>query len=136
MGVLAFIDPTVTIATIDMSAHISAVELDLEGVELKTTNFGSAGWEEAIGGLKSGTVKVSFNDDFAATTVDDRLWAWFNTVIAFNLRPTSAAVAPTNPEYQMSVLANEFSPVAGSVGDLGTQDLTWPITGVVTRAVA
>lgn len=136
MAVLALIDPTVTINAVDMSAFIAAVELDLEGVELDTTNFGSSGWKEAIGGLKSGTAKVSFLDDFAATTVDDRLWALFNTVTTFNVRPTSAAVAATNPEYQMSVLVNEFSPVAGSVGDLATQDLTWPVTGTVTRATS
>lgn len=136
MAVLAFTDCRVEINSVDHSADIANVELDLEGVQLDTTNFGSAGWTEAIGGLKSATVKVQFQDDFASTTVDDRLWALFNTVVTFRVRPTQSAIGATNPEYQMSILVNELSPISGSVGDLATQDLTWPVTGAVTRATS
>lgn len=136
MAVLALVDTYVELNSVDMSAFVTAVELDAEVVDLTTTNFGSGGWDERIGGLKSGTLQISFNDDFAATTVDDRLWPLFGTVVTFEIRPTAAAVGTTNPSYTGSVLVNELSPVAGSVGDLATQDLTWPVSGVVTRATA
>lgn len=138
MAVLALINPTITIATINMSAHTTAIGFDAEAVQLTTTNFGSGGWETFIAGLKKGEVKVSFNDDFATTTVDDRLWGWFNTgtAIAFAVKATSAATSATNPEYQFNVLPLTFSPISGKVGDLATQDVTWPITGSITRAVA
>jgi hypothetical protein len=136
MAVLALISARVELNSVDMSAFAAAVELELEGVQVDTTNFGSAGWETAIGGLKSASVKVKFNNDFAATTVDDRLFPLFNTVVSFRVRPTQGAISATNPEYQMSVLVNSLAPVAGSVGDLLTQDLTWPVSGAVTRAVA
>ena len=136
MAVLAFVSARVELNGVDMAAFSTAAELELEGVQLDTTNFGTAGWETAIGGLKSATVKVKFNNDFAATTVDDRLWPLFNTVVSFRLRPTQSAISATNPEYQMSVLINSLNPVAGSVGDLLTQDLTWPVTGAVTRATS
>ncbi len=135
MAVLAFISGRVEVNGVDMSQYAASAELQLDGVKLDTTNFGTAGWETAIGGLKSGSVKVKFNNDFAATTVDDRLFPLFNTVVTFKLRPTQAAISATNPEYQMSVLINSLAPVAGSVGDLLTQDLTWPVSGTVTRAV-
>lgn len=134
MAVLALVDTYVELNSVDMSAFVTGVELDAEVVDLTTTNFGSGGWDERIGGLKSGTLQISFNDDFAATTVDDRLWPLFGTVVTFEIRPTAAAVSTTNPSYTGSVLVNELSPVAGSVGDLATQDLTWPVSGVVTRA--
>jgi predicted secreted protein len=135
MAVVALISPQVTIAGVNMSAFITKVEFEVEADDLDTTNFGSGGWRTKLGGLKKGTVKVSFNDDFAATTVDDRLWAWFGTVQTFNVKATTAANSATNPEYQMSALVNQMSPLAGKVGELANQDVNWPVSGVVTRAV-
>ena len=136
MAVLAFTDCLVTLNSVDHSARVAKAELDLQGVELDTTNFGSQGWNEAIGGLKSFTLKLMFHQDFAASQVDTLLWALFNTVTTFALRPTNAAIGATNPEFQGSVLINELSPISGSVGDLATQDLTWPGSGVPTRATS
>lgn len=137
MAVLALINPKITIATIDMSQYTTAIGFDVEAAQLTTTNFGTSGWETFIAGLKKGEVKVAFNDDFATTTVDDRLWTWFSagTAIAFAVKATNAANSATNPEYQFNVVPLTYSPVAGKVGDLATQDVTWPITGAITRAV-
>lgn len=138
MAVLALINPTITIATFNMSPHITAVGFDVEAAQLPTTNFGTSGWETFIAGLKKGEVKVALNNDYAAATVDDRLWTWFSagTAIAFAVKATNAVTSATNPEYQFNVVPLTYSPVAGKVGELATQDVTWPITGAVTRAVA
>lgn len=136
MAVVAMINPKVTLSGVDMSQYVTAVELSFEADDLETTNFGGAGWRSRIGGLKQGEVKVSFNDDFAATTVDDRLWSWFGTVITFAVKATNGTTTATNPEYQGSVLVTEMQPLAGKVGELATQDVTWPISGTVTRATA
>lgn len=136
MAVLALISCRVEINAVDMSQYVTGVELPVDAAELETTNFASAGWKTVIGGIKSGSAKVMFNDDFAATTVDDRLWPLFGTVVTLKVRPTSAAISATNPEYQTSVLVNSLAPVAGKVGDLATADLTWPLTGAVTRATS
>lgn len=135
MAIVALINPKVTIAGTDMSQYVTQCAFDVEADDLETTNFGSSGWRTYIAGLKKGEVKVNFNDDFATTTVDDRLWSWFGTVQTFNVKATNAANSSTNPEYQMSVLVNKMQPLAGKVGDLANQDVTWPVTGVVTRAV-
>jgi hypothetical protein len=138
MAVVALLSPKITIATIDMSAFSTAIAMDVESEKLTTTNFGSAGFQTYIAGLKGGEVKISFNDDFAATTVDDRIWGWWSAgvAIAFAVKATQAATSPTNPEYQFNVLPLEFSPLAGKVGELATMDITWPVTGTITRAVA
>lgn len=136
MAVLALTDCYVELNSVDMSAFVTSVEIDAEVVDLVTTNFGSGGWDERIGGLKSGTFQVTFNNDFDATTVDDRLWPLFGTVTTFAVRPTSSAVSATNPSYSGSVLVNELSPISGSVGDLAEHDVTWPVSGVVTRATS
>ena len=136
MSALVLLNAKTTIAGVDMSAFITAVELPIDADEVETTNFGSGGWRTYLAGLKKAEVKVTFNDDFAATTVDDRLWSWFGTVQTFNVKATSAANSSTNPEYQMSVVVSKFNPVAGKVGQLANQDLTWKVTGIITRAVA
>lgn len=138
MAVLAMTSCRVELNAVDMSQYVAAVELTLDGVELDTTDFASGGWEEKIMGLKSASLKVKFNDDFASTTVDDRVYAFYNTgtPVAFKIRPTSAAIATTNPSYEGSFLPNSFTAVAGSVGDLATKDLTWPVTGAVSRVTA
>lgn len=138
MAVLAMTSCYVELNSVDMSTHVAAVELTLDGVELPTTNFGSGGWEAAIRGLKSASLKIMYNDDFASTTVDDRLWAIWNagTPVTFAIRPTSAAVGATNPSYSGSVVPTTFTAVAGNVGDLATKDLTWPVTGAVARATS
>ena len=138
MAVLAMTSCRVEINSVDMSAHVAAVELELEGVELDTTNFGSSGWETAIMGLKSSSLKVKFNDDFASTTVDDRIYAlWLaGAAVAYKIRPTSGSISATNPSFEGSFLPNSFVAVAGNVGDLATKDLTWPGTGAVTRVTS
>ena len=138
MAVLALINPKITIATIDMSQYTTAIGFDAEAAQLTTTNFGTSGWETFIAGLKKGEVKVAFNNDYVASSVDDRLWTWYSagTAIAFAVKATNAVTSTTNPEYQFNVVPLTFSPVAGKVGELATQEVTWPITGPITRAVA
>ncbi len=138
MAVLAMTSCRVEINAVDMSQYVAAVELTLDGVELDTTDFASGGWEEKIMGLRSSSLKVKFNDDFAATTVDDRIYAlWLaGTPVAYKIRPTSAAISTTNPSFEGNFLPNSFVAVAGSVGDLATKDLTWPGTGSVSRLTA
>lgn len=135
MGVLALTSCRVELATIDMSQYAAAVEVNAEGAQLDTTNFASGGWEALILGLKKFTLKVKFNDDFAATTVDDRVWGWFNTGtnVAFKIRPTSAGISATNPSIEGLFVPSEYTFVAGSVGDLATKDLTWPGSGSLAR---
>ena len=137
MAVVALINPKVTIAGSDASAFITAVAFDCEAEQLETTNFGSSGWRTYIMGLKKGEVKLTVNDDFAASQIDSLLWTWFSAgaSITLNVKATNAANSASNPEYQMSVLPLKFQPISGKVGELANQDFSWPVTGVVTRAV-
>lgn len=136
MAVLALTSCFVSINSVDMSQYVAGVEVSVDAAELDTTDFASGGWKEVIGGLKSGNCRVRFNQDFATTTVDDRLWALFGTVTAFIVRPTSSSVSTSNPNYTFSALINSLSPVTGNVGDLATLDHTWPMSGSVSRATS
>lgn len=132
MATFAGVDYNLKVATVDMSAMASKVTFKNSAGELDDTAFGDTS-HSRVGGLKDGTLSVDFNQDFAAAQVDATLWPIFGTVVAIELKPTSAAPSATNPRYVGSVLINDYSPIDGSVGDLAKVSVTWPTSGTVFR---
>lgn len=119
----------------DRSADIKSSQLAIEVAEIDVTDFASAGWVENIGGLKSGTLSITFQDDVAASAVDSVLWPLLGTVVSFELRATSSAVGTSNPKWTGSVLINNH-PIGGGVGELAVKTVTYPTSGTVTRATS
>ena len=134
MAVYALTSQVVTVNSVDYSDHLKSATLTVDAAQLDTTDFASAGWTEVIGGLKSGTLALTFNDDVADNDVDEELWALLGTVVAFTIKAATGAIAAGNPEYQGSVLVTSHS-LGGAVGDLAAKSLTWPTTGAITRDV-
>ncbi|MGP4083156.1 hypothetical protein [Streptomyces sp. KR55] len=120
----------------DLSAYTNKGELTVEVDEKDVTTYGSQGWKQLIGGLKSGGLAIEFKQDFAASALDSILWPLFGTVVTFEVRPTSAAVGTSNPKWTGSVLIKELKPISGGVGDEASQSVSFPTSGVVTRATA
>lgn len=52
------------------------------------------------------------------------------------VKPTSAAVGASNPSYSFSAVVAEWQALSGAVGELATISATWPISGVITKAIA
>lgn len=135
MATFALTSMFTSINSVDYSQYLKSSTLAVDAASLDATDFASGGWVEMIGGLKSGTLSLEFNDDASATTVDDRIWALLGTVVTFEVRPTSAAVGANNPKYTGSVLVTGHS-IGGAVGDLASKSLSFPTSGAVTRATA
>ena len=134
MPVFAATDYKVTINTVDLSDRLQSVELTLESDDLETTAFGS-GFRTRVGGLRTGTVTLTFFQDFAAGEVDATLQPLFNTIATVVIVPTTATVGTGNPSYTANCLVNQYQPFASSVGDIATLSVTWPTTGTVTRSL-
>lgn len=134
MAVYALTSQVVTVNSVDYSDHLKSATLTVDAAQLDTTDFASAGWSEVIGGLKSGTLALTFNDDVADNDVDEELWALLGTVVAFTIKAATGAIAAGNPEYQGSVLVTSHS-LGGDVGALAAKSLTWPTTGAITRDI-
>ena len=133
MAVMMLTSTYLAIGGVDKSADVKSVTLTVDVAELDVTDFASAGWTEVIGGLKSGTLAITFQDDFADSAIDNDLWDILGTVATFEVRPTSSAVGTGNPKFTGSVLVKGL-PVGGDVGTLATKSVTWPTSGAVTRA--
>lgn len=136
MAKLVLTNAVVKINSVDYSTNINQVELAISSDEVDTTAFSSTGWRTVSGGLKSGSVTLSFHNDYAASGIDSVLWSAFNTIATVVVLPNGTAASATNPSYTFTALVNNITPVSGAVGDLAVQNLTWPLSSEVTRATA
>lgn len=127
----------VTLNGNDFSSSCARAELVINAAEVTTTDFGSNGWTEVIGGLKSGQVSLDFHSDYGAGAVSrifQPLVGTIGTVVLIAANGTAAS--QTTPAYTATVLVNSFTPVSGAVGDLSTFSVTFPTTGEVSYATA
>ena len=127
----------VTVNGTDVSSSCARAELVINAAEVAVTDFGSGGWTEVIGGLKSGTVSLDFHSDFgvgAISTLFQPLVGTIGTVTIVAANGTAAS--STTPLYTANVLINSFTPVSGAVGDLSTFSVSFPTSGAVTYATA
>lgn len=138
MGKIVLRDCTITVNGVDLSDHVSSVEVNFVKDEVETTNFSGQG-RERIAGLKDDSFVVTFQQDYAAGEVDQTLFPLYNDENEFTVivKPTAAAVSPTNPSYTGTCILLEYQPLSGSVGDLSETEVTFPSqrTGIA-RATA
>ena len=137
MARIVLTDAYVKLNNVDLSDHIASVEIAQSFDSIETTAFGDAG-RTRTGGLEDSSVTLSFHQDFAAASVDQTIAPLVGGTAAFEIRAvgTATAVSATNPKWTGTVLVTEWSPLSGAVGELSTADVTWPVSGQVTRGTA
>ena len=116
-----------------ISQSVNSVELSVTADAIETTSFGDSGFRTYKGGLKSGSVTLSFHNDYANTALDDVLWSLFNSIATVTINPAGTPTGTSTPEYEFTALIDNLTPVSGAVGDLAVQNLTWTITGAIAR---
>lgn len=136
MAAIALLNAYIAINGTDLSSYCKQVELPWESDDLDTTTFGAGGAHTRIGGLQDSSLSLTFNQDYANAALDSILWPLRNTLVSFEVRPTSSAASTSNPKYTGTVLINKLVPISGSVGDLVEQSVDWPVSGLIVRATA
>lgn len=132
----ALTDARVEINSVVYSSLVRQVTLPFEAEDLDSTTMGTSGWRSRIAGLKDGSIDLEFVNDFTDNGLDESLWGLFGTSTTVKVRPTSSAIGAGNPEYSGPALVNQVNPLDGSVGDLATRSISWPVAGAWARAVA
>ena len=135
MAKFAATDFDITIGGTDFSDSLAAVTLDISREQLEITAFGDTA-RRYIGGLQDSSVTLSFHQDFAAGSVDETIFSNLGGTVAIVIKPTSAAVSSSNPSFSFNALVVQSVPFSSNVGDLATQDLTFPVDGAITRGTA
>ena len=134
MARIVLTDVGVVINNIDLSDHVASVTINQNIDAVETTAFGDGG-RTRIGGLEDSSISLDFHQDFASGDVDATIAPLVGGTASFNIGPfgTAIAAAGTAPRYTGTVLVTEWTPLNGTVGDLSTASVTWPVSGVIAR---
>jgi hypothetical protein len=137
MAKTVLLDPVIVFAGSTVTTSCASVTISVEADDVETTSFGGSGFRTRIGGLKSGTVDFEFHQDYASGSIDGLIFPLLGGTAAVSVKPGgTAATSASNPLYSFDVLVTSYNPVDGAVGDLNTTSVSFPITGVITRATA
>ena len=135
MAKLVLTNATVSLNASDISTSMAAITISTSAAEVPTTNFGSGGAVTRVAGLIDNSVTLSMHNDYNA--IDGLIFPLIgSTAVTMVIKSSTAAVSTANPSYTFSVLCTEWTPVNGAVGELNTADVTWPISGTITKATA
>ena len=85
----------VTVNGTDVSSSCARAELVINAAEVDVTDFGSAGWTEVIGGLKSGQVSLDFHSDFGVGAISTLLADKVGTIGTVTLVAANGTAAST-----------------------------------------
>lgn len=136
MADIVLTDAYVSLGGSDVSAYVKQVTLNLN-IELQDNTAMGDTTRARIGGLKDSSIQLEFQQDFGDNLIDEILFtAWdAGAAIACAVRPTSDAISTGNPEYQVSGLIENYSPLGNSVGERAMAPVTIQGTGAVVRDV-
>ena len=120
-------------ASSDISDHVASITLSSSFDIVETTAFGDTA-KKRVAGLVDNSLTLELHQDYAASSIESIIYPLLGTAVAFEVRPVNTTVAATNPKYTGSVLVTEWTPLNGSVGELATASITWPISGAITKS--
>ena len=127
---------------VDLTDHVTSITVNRQFDELDVTAMGSTG-HAYIAGLESSTISIDFLNDDATGQVMQILNTLVGNVAPFKIVQTATAIgaltsaatiSATNPLYTGSVLVNKLTPIAGKIGDVAVQSLTFTVSGAITVA--
>jgi hypothetical protein len=141
MAKLVLTNAFVNIAGINLSDHIASITLATQYDLVDTTQFGDTS-KKMIAGLATNSISFEFHQDFVAGSVESVIYPLLGTATTCRIKPVDTIRSANNPEYIMDgtlgsgkILISEWTPLNGSVGDLTTASVTWPISGDVIKLI-
>lgn len=127
----------------DLSPYVRSVSVEFECSEQDATAMQGGGNADDVlfyacrAGLKSWTVTLELNQDFAVTTgVDAILQPLWGTSTDIALIPVNTDLSTSNPSYSGDCVLLSYNPIAGAVGDLATCTATFKGSGELARSTS
>ena len=124
-----------TVNSVDLSNHVTSCTINRSFDELEVTAMGDSG-HKFVKGLEASSITIDFLNDTATSNVLQTLQAAWGTNVTVTAKQTSAATSATNPLYTMTCLVNNTTDINGAVGDIGTQSVTWNVSGTIAVATS
>jgi len=141
MARLVLTNAYVVFASNDISQYVTSVSLSTSVDVIETTGLGSSA-RTRVGGLFDNQITLEFNQDFADNALEELIngtslaTTTVGIIVAMEIRPVNTTVSASNPKYTFNALISEWQPLSGAVGELVSVSATWPISGVITKAIS
>jgi hypothetical protein len=135
MARLVLTNASVVFGSTDLSSYISSITLNSTFDIVETTAFGNTA-KTRVAGLADNSVTFEFHQDYATSAVEQTIYPLLGTAVSVVAKPVAGTTTTINPQYTFSTLVSEWTPLNGSVGELATASVTWPISGAITKATS
>jgi hypothetical protein len=126
----------ISVGGVDLSDLVASVSLSETFDIVETTAFSSTAAKTRVAGLEDNSITLEFHQDYATGEVEQTIYPLLGTAAAVIVKPNGASTSAFNPSYTCSAIISEWTAINGSVGELATASVTWPVTGAITKAVA
>lgn len=120
----------------DLSTYVTSVTLDYSADMPEDTTMGDDTHVMVAGGLKNWSVSLEFNNDYTSASLDSILFPLVGTTFPVILRPDTAVVGVSNPQYTGTGVLESYNPINGAVGDLAKASVTINAAGTLGRATS
>jgi hypothetical protein len=120
------LDAYISINSVVLSDHSNKVTVTSSKDLVDVTAFGASSKQNLVG-LGDGSIAVDLFQDYDPGSVDATLWPIHSagTEVPIVVRASSAAVSTSNPEWRMTGVLPEYTPIDGSVGDASKVSATF-----------
>jgi hypothetical protein len=126
----------ISVGGVDLSDLVASVTLSETFDVVETTAFSSTAAKTRVAGLEDNSITLEFHQDYATGEVEQTIYPLLGTAAAVIVKPNGSSTSAFNPSYTCSAIISEWTPINGSVGELASASVTWPVTGAITKAVA
>jgi hypothetical protein len=126
---------SISVGGVDLSDLVASVTLNETFDVVETTAFSSTAAKTRVAGLEDNSITLEFHQDYATSEVEQTIYPLLGTPAAVIVKPNGSATGAFNPSYTCSAIISEWTPINGSVGELASASVTWPVTGAITKAV-
>ena len=126
----------ISVGGVDLSDLVASVSLSETFDIVETTAFSSTAAKTRVAGLEDNSITLEFHQDYATSEVEQTIYPLLGTAAAVIVKPNGSTTSAFNPSYTCSAIISEWTPINGSVGELASASVTWPVTGAITKAVA
>lgn len=126
MGKLILKKPVIIIDGTNLTKRARSLTIDMPDDEVDLSTFGSQ-FKETGKGLSDASFVIDFLQDYAVGMVDATLWPLKESDEPFQVavKATEAAVSATNPQFAMMAQMFNYTPLAGSVGEAVSTEVTF-----------
>ena len=120
----------------NLTTFVMSCTLNFTGDLQEETAMGTDGTKSRLSGLKDWSLEMTMKQDFATDGPDSVLFPLVGGAkVLVQVTANGPTPSSTNPRYYGMAVLQDYSPLAGAVGELSTTPANFMASGPLTRAV-